>query len=320
MATETVRTTREPVRESVQVEVGPPVKMSWGAIFAGAVTSLALWALLYSFGLALGLSTMDPGDPGSARASGIFTGIWSLLSPLIALFVGGMVAGRGAGVTTRLGGALHGLVMWGLTTLAGAWLIANFLSSVVGGVASVGKTAFQAGAGMVTGGAGQAGDLAQTFGLDAEDALGPVNERLRAEGKPPVTSAQLQEAARDVVQEGLRQGRFDRELLVSNLAQNTALSQADAEEIAGRVEAQVTEARERVRERISSAAETVQAGALRAADVTGKAFWGVFGALFLGMVSALLGATAGVSRRQRAWARRTVVTAGTTPVEREVYP
>ena len=92
-------------------------------------------------GLAMGLSSIDSNDPGSSlKASSIFTGIWGLIVPLIALFVGGMVASRGAGVTTKMNGALHGLVMWGLTTLAGAWLLTNIISTVVGGVASVGKT------------------------------------------------------------------------------------------------------------------------------------------------------------------------------------
>jgi hypothetical protein len=38
---------------------------------------------------------------------------------------------------------------------------------------------------------------------------------------------------------------------------------------------------------------------LKAADVTGKAFWGIFFALLLGLLSATAGALVGVSRRQR---------------------
>src|SRR5687767_1869145 len=117
MAIETVESPKTS-RERGGFLAGPPVKISWGAIFGGAVAALGIWALLYAFGLALGLSAVDPNDPGSIRGSSIFTGIWSILSPLIALFVGGMVAGHSAGIMTRLGGGLHGLVMWGVTTLA----------------------------------------------------------------------------------------------------------------------------------------------------------------------------------------------------------
>lgn len=264
---------------------GPPVKMSWSAIFAGVVAALGVWALLYAFGLALGLSTINPDNPESARPSGIFTGVWSLVVPLIALFVGGAVAGRAAGIIHRGGGALHGLVMWGLTTVLGAVMVGNLLTSALGGVVSLGSGAMRQGvnaAGQAAGGG--------LFTLDANTVLGPVNERLQAEGKPAITADQLQAATRDVVGDAARTGSLNRETLVAAIAENTALSRADAEDLATRIEAQWSGARQ-------GAANT----ALQAADTTGKAFWGVFGALLLGLVSAVLGGVFGVSRRQQRW-------------------
>lgn len=310
-------------RAGVGFLAGPPVRVSWGSIFAGVVTALGLWILLYAFGLALGLSTMNPQDVGSAKSSGIFTGIWSLLSPLIALFVGGIVAGRCAGVQTRASGGIHGLVMWGLTTLVGLWLLGNLVSAVAGGLFSVGKSAAQATGAAVSAGASQSGSLgrvARSFGLDANDALRPVNERLRAEGKPEVTAAQLEAATKDVVRTAVRQGRLDREVLVGSIAEQTALSRADAEDVADRVEAQFNAAQGKA----GQVAQQVQTGALQAADVTGKALWGVFGALFLGLISAILGGTLGVNKSQRISAEGVVVTTppegGLPPPRREVYP
>lgn len=310
-------------RAGVGFLAGPPVKVSWGSIFAGVVTALGLWALLYSFGLALGLSSINPQDAGSAKSSGIFTGIWGLISPLIALFVGGIVAGRCAGVQTKASGGIHGMVMWGLTTLVGIWLLGNLVSSLAGGLFSVGKSAVQATGSAVSAGASQAGgvgQLAKSFGLDANDALRPVNERLRAEGKPQVTANQLEAATKDVVQTAVQQGRLDRQILVSSIAEKTALSRADAEEVAGRVETQFNAAQGKV----GQAAQQVQTGALQAADATGKAFWGVFGALFLGLISAILGGTVGVNKGQRIHAEGAVVTTppegGLPPPRREVYP
>ncbi len=298
-----------------------PINVSWGAIFAGMVTSLGLWILLYALGLALGLSTINPQDASSARSSGIFTGIWSLVSPLIALFVGGIVAGRGSGSRVKSGGGVHGLVMWGLTTLVGLWLVGNLVSSVASGLASVGGTAVQATGAAVSAGASQSGSLgqvAQNFGLDANDALGPVNQRLQAEGKSPITAAQLEAATKDVVQDAVKQGQLNREMLVSSIAQQTALSRQDAEEIAGRVETQFNSASGSLQAKAGQAAQTVQTGALKAADATGKAFWGVFGALFLGLVSAILGGFVGVGRNAHA---STVTTETTIPTtRREVYP
>jgi hypothetical protein len=297
------------------------VKVSWGAIFAGTVTALGLWAMLYSLGLALGLSSINPADAGSAKSSGIFTGVWGLLAPLIALFVGGIVAGRGAGAQTRASGGIHGLVMWGLTTLMSLWLLGNAMSSLAGGLFSVGKTAVQATGATVAAGVSQAGgveELARGFGLDAQDALHPINERLSAEGKPTVTPAQLEAATQDVMRTAVREQRIDRQLLLQALASNTALTHSDAMDVATRIENQFNA----FQGKVGQAAQTVQTGALKAADATGKVFWGVFGALFLGLVSAILGGMVGMRRHQRELVEgsRLPPEGSLPPTRREVYP
>ncbi len=299
---------------------GTPYKLSWGAIFGGTFVALGVWILLYTLGLALGLSSVDPGDPGSAKSAGIGTGIWSLIAPLIALFVGGLVAARTAGVVDKTGGALHGAVLWGLTTLAGVIVMGMALSSLMGAVFNVGKTAVGAAGSAISGAAsqgGEAGNLAQQFGLNADDALGPVNQRLRAEGKPAITADQLQAATKDVLNTSIQQGKLDRNVLVGAIADNTKLSRRDAEEVAGRVETQFNEKKGQVGQQVQQAGQQVQEGALKAADTTGRVFWGIFGALLLGLISSVLGATLGVSKRQRVRASGEVI----PPVgRREVYP
>lgn len=295
---------------------GTPFKLSWGAILGGAFVALGIWILLYSLGLALGLSSVDPGDPGSARSAGIGTGIWSIIAPLIALFVGGYVAARTAGVVDKAGGALHGAVLWGLTTLAGTILMGMALSSLMGAVFSVGKTAVGAAGSAVVGAASQGGDAAKAFGLDADDALAPINQRLRQEGKPAITADQLQAATRDVINTAIRTGNLDRNVLVSSIAENTKLTRQDAEEVATRVEQQFNQAKGQVSQQAGQIGQQVQQGALKAADTTGRVFWAIFGALLLGLVSSVLGATLGVSRRQRVYAEGAV----TPGPRREVYP
>lgn len=277
---------------------GPPIRMSWGAIFGGTVAALGVGILLYALGFALGLTAIDPSEPGTLRGSGIFTGIWSLVTSFIALFVGGMVASRGSGAMTKAGGAIHGLVMWGLTTLIGVALAFVLVSRIVGGVASLGGTAVSGAASAVSD--VDPGKIASTLGIDADDALAPVNQRLQAEGKPKITAEQLTAATRDVVQDSVRRGRVDRESLVASIAQHTALSRTDAEQVASGVERQLQSASGKVGRTL----EDVKTGALTAAEDTGKAFWGVFGALLLGMLSAVLGATVGMTKRQRLWGER----------------
>lgn len=116
-----------------------PFHISWGALFAGAAAALGMWVLLYALGLALGLSTVDPKDTDTLRATGVFTGIWGLATPLVALFIGGLVAGRSAGPLSRGGGAIHGLVVWSLTALAGLYLIVNLFGNALGSAVAVGQ-------------------------------------------------------------------------------------------------------------------------------------------------------------------------------------
>nr|PZN18496.1 MAG: hypothetical protein DIU78_22730 [Pseudomonadota bacterium] len=272
--------------------------LSWGAIFGGAVAALGIWAMLYALGLAFGLSAINPQDPGSLQGTGIFTGIWGIVTPLIALFIGGFVAGRGTGLIARGSGALHGFVMWGLTVLAGMWLVANIIQAAVSGAAAVGGAAAQVGAKVV--GSGQAPEAAKALGIDAEQALGPINKKLRAEGRPEITPQQFQAATKDVIQDAVRTGKLNRETLVQSLATNTALSQQDAQAVAADVEAQVSR-------QVDEARQSAQTTALQAAETTGKAMWGIFGALFVGMLAAILGGIVGASRFARRSERRVVL-------------
>lgn len=120
----TTTTTEEPIGRHT-------TELSWKSILAGVVAGLAIWMMLYTLGIAVGLTTLEPDRTESMRATGIFSGVWTLAAPVIALFVGGAVAGRGAGPVTRGEGALHGLVTWGLTILIGAWLVSNVLTGAM---------------------------------------------------------------------------------------------------------------------------------------------------------------------------------------------
>src|SRR5262249_39165410 len=146
-------------------------RISWGAIFAGTFTALGLWMLLYAFGLAIGLTALDPNKPASLKSSGIFTGIWGLITPLVALLVGGIVAGRGAGLFRREEGAMDGMVMWGLTTVLGAFFVISAAGAVLRGVATVGQAAARAGGAAVGAAAQGAQGTAQQLGIDEDDVL-----------------------------------------------------------------------------------------------------------------------------------------------------
>lgn len=274
-----------------------PWRFSWGAVLAGATISLGLWLLLHLLGLGAGLTALNPDDLGSIRGVGMTTGIWSLIVPLIAMFLGGFAAAKVAGPITRLGGAIHGAVLWSIATLASAMLLVGLVSSMVGGVARAGGQAASA-AGQALG-AAPSGLLAET-GLTGDDFLAPVNERLQATGKPPVSSEQLGAATRDVLRSAVREGRLDREMLTTSLAENTGLSRADAREIAGSAEQRWNQQSSELRQE----AEQAGAVALQAAETTGKGLLGLFFAMLLGLIAAVAGTMLGVTRAQLAVAER----------------
>lgn len=264
-----------------------PTSLRWGAIFGGAFASLGLAMMLNALGLALGLSWLDPQDPTSVRPSSVFSAVWLVVVSLVALFVGGYVAARGAGAVSRGFGALHGLVMWGLSVVAGAWLLGNVASAVVRGGAAVGRAA----AGAVSEGmtpANRAGEGLR-FGLTAGELVEPVNQRLRAAGSPEVTPQQLEQVTRDVLRRAARDRRLDREALTQALTANTALTRADAEQVARDAEARLGIARDNVQRELRD----MRQSALAAAEESSKAFWAIFGALLLGMLAALGGAVLG---------------------------
>ncbi len=142
MAT-TVATTDEVITEDLITKperrvIASPI--GWGAIFAAAFVAGGVWLLLHLFGIAIGLTAIDPHDRSSLHSVGMGTGVWSLIAPVIALFVGGLVAGRIAPTINTLNAAIHGAVTWALTMLATFTFVFMMLGAMLGAMS---RTAIQ---------------------------------------------------------------------------------------------------------------------------------------------------------------------------------
>ena len=85
-------------RQNAQVEgIEPSVPgVSWAAVLAGAVASLALTLVLLSFGVGMGFSVVSPwGNSGvSATTFKIGTGLYFIVMAMISSAIGGYLAGR----------------------------------------------------------------------------------------------------------------------------------------------------------------------------------------------------------------------------------
>lgn len=152
-----------------QIVERPAFRLSWGAVFAGLVVALALQAVLMLLGTAIGLTAMDD---GAGRGLGIGAGIWLILSVLVSLYVGGLVTGRLAGVLTRGDGALHGILMWGLSTILALYLVASGVSSLLGGAVHLASSGAAATAGTVA----QGGRAAQRMDSAARSMMDTIQQ------------------------------------------------------------------------------------------------------------------------------------------------
>src|SRR4051812_16859799 len=96
-------------------------RVSWGAISAGAMVALAIYFFLTLLGLAVGIEV-------AARRSvdqglGIGAAIYSILTLLLSMFLGGWATSRLAVGETKLEAILYGVILWGVLFLGMLWLI-----------------------------------------------------------------------------------------------------------------------------------------------------------------------------------------------------
>ncbi len=107
--------------------------VSWGAIFAGVVTFVAL---MFVFGLvSLGL--------GLEEVGGMAVGIWSAVALIIALGIAGFVSG----MLSIRAGFLHGIATWATSLVAilvlVGWLGASALGALGGAIGNVAQSALE---------------------------------------------------------------------------------------------------------------------------------------------------------------------------------
>ena len=166
-------------------------RLSWGGIFAGFVVATALQIVLTTLGAAIGMAAFDPGQGDSASSLGIGAAIWFAVTALVSMFIGGMTAGKLAGVLTRGDGMLHGVVMWGLSLLLAVYMGTTGVGRVLGGVTSfLGQTASSAAGGAVSGAGAVGATAAQQGGIDV-----PEQRQQQAQGAAQNAQQQIQQQA-----------------------------------------------------------------------------------------------------------------------------
>jgi len=109
-------------------------QVRWGPILAGIAIALGTQLGLSALAMAIGLSAGATGaDAGSV---GLGVVIWSIISLLISLFLGGWVMAQSCGPMTKKTAILNAAILWGTTLALSAWLLASGISGAVGAAAA----------------------------------------------------------------------------------------------------------------------------------------------------------------------------------------
>lgn len=206
--------------------------IDWGAVIGGAFLAVATSFVLLSFGSAIGLTLTSPyaGEGLSLWGFAVAAALWLVWVQVSSFMAGAYLAGRlrrrafdATAHESDVRDGSHGLLVWAVGIVLGAFLAISSASSLLGAATGVATTGVAA--------ASSANELLTDRLLRSDKPPSqPITDGTRAEIGRLVTEAV---AARSVVPD-------DRTALATIVANNTGLSQADAEK---RVDAMVANAK-----------------------------------------------------------------------------
>lgn len=227
-------------------------RISWGAVFGGLAIALVVQLMLSLLGIGVGMGTVDPMEESNPLA-GLGTGamIWGIVSMLIALFTGGLVAGRLAGIPKTIDSILHGLITFSLFTLVTSYLIASTAGTVISGAGGIAKQTLT----LAAQGTGVASreviEKITKNGIDLSKIKEEAKTVLEQTGKPELDpdrlSERAQQGAEDMAQQNMARSEpdeiinqlfgdatkeIDREAVVNVIVARTDMSREEANRVA----------------------------------------------------------------------------------------
>lgn len=175
----------------------PVSRVSWGGIFIGLFSTLAIGILLMSLGAAIGLTTINPAQGN--WGSGLWTGIWSLLSIIVATFLGAMIAARASTLFFRKDAASLGFMVWASSFLTMLFFVATLAGSALSQTAGV--------VGQAAGGALSGAGAAAQGQITNPQAQQQIQQQIQQEAQRALPSGQqAQQAATQVKEAGAAAG------------------------------------------------------------------------------------------------------------------
>jgi hypothetical protein len=244
------------------------LRISWGGVWAGVLTVLGTLLFLTTLGLAIGVTAADPGNV-DARALGTGAAVWSGLSLLIALFVGGMAATRLGMVFDRAAGAFEGALVWVVSFVAILWLASSGVQLVASGISQVFSGVTQT--------------IGATAGGIGELSSGDVDQILARLNNPRTVST---------VATATGMSEQDVRSTLGDIAQRVEAARNNPQQAAAEVRSGVERLMAQARQQLPATAERVQ-------DTAAKTAWITFGAMLISLIAAIAGAMVGRKRAAR---------------------
>ncbi len=307
--------------------------VSWGAIIAGFVAALSIIFLLNLLGVGIGFASINPLEESNPlEGIGIGTIIWWTVSNLIALFVGGMIAGRLAGHSDKMDGAIHGSIAWGVYALLSLYLLTAAVGGIFSGIAGTAGSLFggdQAKVIVDYQKAQAGGEKSTALSLDKvkqqilqvvnqgedlnilpEDASGETKEALKNNditAKGIIGSLDVDEFIADlefnlddngdlkITTEG-NDKYFQKEKLKNYLAANTELSESEINGLIQKWEKKIDDAVKKAERLYAETKQKAIEYADKAAEAMAKFSIAAFFALLLGLAAAMIGGAVGADQ------------------------
>ncbi|MCD2137046.1 TIGR04086 family membrane protein [Salinicoccus halitifaciens] len=288
--------------------------LSWGAIFAGILTFLALYIVLSTLGSAIGLGAIDLMSSNPLNNMGTGAIVWMIITMLISFFGAGFVAG----IAARRVGLLHGFVTWAgglvILTILMVYMIASLLSAAGSAVSTAGEAvasgADAASDAIVEGGDQIAGAI---DGIDMQGAQEDVREILADTGveelQPEYLESHMDGAGNDIMAAGRElllnpenseqilndlqnqlaaraqdvESAVDEDAISNSVARNTDLNEQEAEEATQNIVQGVEQAEQEAQNALNEAENQLHDLRQDLDEATDISAWALFG-LFIGLL------------------------------------
>ncbi|MCC8144910.1 MAG: hypothetical protein LIO93_00390 [Bacteroidales bacterium] len=205
-------------------------RISWGSVFAGVVTVIAVSILLSILGSSISLYMLDPQSSEPTSGIGTTMGIWTAVALILSLAAGGFVAGKLAGRD----GIIHGFIVWSTTMIATVVLVAFLAMGAVRLTGNILGSVASAVGGVVSGVGSAVGDGLSAMGDDSEGILSDIGftgdvsrQEVRQDIRQALRRSGVREFQPEYLQNQLQAVRSDLNRSVRRLVTNPS----DAENI-----------------------------------------------------------------------------------------